>query len=48
LDILPNLFSSVPYFLRPLVDSSLTLSTVLAVVLNQVFRIAKVQVQISE
>lgn len=35
LDIQPSLFAGVPYFLRPLVDSSLTLSTVIAVILNQ-------------
>jgi NCS2 family nucleobase:cation symporter-2 len=40
-DILPSLFINVPYFLRPLFDSSLTLSTILAVILNQVFRIGK-------
>jgi NCS2 family nucleobase:cation symporter-2 len=39
LDILPSLFATVPYYLKPLVDSSLTLSTVLAVVLNQFLRI---------
>ena len=39
LDVVPSLFASVPYFLRLLVDSSLTLSTVLAVVLNQVLRL---------
>ncbi len=39
LDVVPSLFASVPYFLRPLVDSSLTLSTVLAVILNQVLRL---------
>ncbi len=38
LDIQPSLFADVPYFLRPLVDSSLTLSTVIAVVLNQLLR----------
>lgn len=38
LDILPSLFATAPYFLRPLVDSSLTLSTVIAVVLNQILR----------
>jgi len=41
LDVLPSLFLDVPYFLRPLVDSSLTLSTVLAVIINQIFRIKK-------
>ena len=40
LDILPSMFHGVPYFLRPLMDSSLTLSTVLAVILNQVFSIS--------
>ncbi len=39
LDMVPSLFASLPYFLRPLVDSSLTLSTVVAVVLNQVLRL---------
>ena len=39
LDMLPSLFAGVPYFLRPLVDSSLTLTTVIAVVLNQLFRL---------
>jgi xanthine permease XanP len=39
LDVLPSLFAGVPYFLRPLVDSSLTLSAVVAVVLNQLFRL---------
>lgn len=38
LDMLPSLFAGVPYYLRPLVDSSLTLSTVMAVILNQVLR----------
>lgn len=41
LDMLPSMFAGVPYFLRPLVDSSLTLSTVLAVILNQLFNIGK-------
>lgn len=39
LDVLPSMFADVPYFLRPLFDSSLTLSTILAVILNQIFRI---------
>ncbi len=39
LDILPSLFVGVPYFLKPLVDSSLTLSTVIAVALNQLLRL---------
>ncbi len=38
LEILPALFAGVPYWLRPLASSSLTLSTVLAVILNQVLR----------
>jgi NCS2 family nucleobase:cation symporter-2 len=41
LDMLPSLFAGVPYYLRPLVDSSLTLSTVVAVVLNQLFRLGR-------
>lgn len=39
-EILPDLFQGVPYILRPLVDSPLTSSTILAVVLNQVFRVS--------
>ncbi len=39
LDILPSLYASVPSWLRPLSSSSLTLSTVLAVLINQVLRI---------
>jgi xanthine permease XanP len=38
LEILPALYVGVPGWLRPLASSSLTLSTVLAVVLNQVLR----------
>lgn len=38
-DILPSMFAGVPSFLRSFVDSSLTLSTVLAIILHQVFRI---------
>ncbi len=38
LDILPALYAGVPNWLRPLASSSLTLSTVLAVVLNQMLR----------
>lgn len=38
LDILPSMFSGVHPFLRPVVDSSLTLSTVIAVLLNQLLR----------
>jgi len=41
IDMLPSLFAGVPYFLRPLFDSSLTLSTILAVILNQLFSIGK-------
>ena len=44
LDMLPSLFAGMPYFMRPLVDSSLTLSTVIAVLLNQLLRLgAKIQ-----
>lgn len=38
LEILPALYAGVPGWLRPLASSSLTLSTVLAVVLNQILR----------
>lgn len=38
LDILPQLYVSVPAYLRPLFESSLTLSTVVAVVLFQLLR----------
>jgi len=39
LDIAPSLFADVPHFLRPLFESSLTLSTVMAVLLHQLLRI---------
>ncbi len=39
LDMVPSLFASLPYFMRPLVESSLTLSTIVAVVLHQVLRL---------
>jgi len=39
LDVLPEVYAFVPNLLRPLFASSLTLATVLAVVLHQVFRI---------
>jgi len=38
LDILPQLYVSVPAWLRPLFGSSLTLATVVAVVLFQLLR----------
>jgi xanthine permease XanP len=38
LEILPSMFAGIPHWLRPLASSSLTLSTVLAVVLNQLLR----------
>jgi len=41
LDILPSMFWGMPYFLKPLFDSSLTLSTVLAVILHQIFRLGE-------
>ena len=41
LEILPTLYAGVPGWLRQLASSSLTLSTVLAVVLNQVLRVQK-------
>jgi xanthine permease XanP len=43
LEILPALYTGVPDWLRPLASSSLTLSTVLAVVLNQVLRAKKME-----
>ena len=39
LDMLPDLYSHVTPWLRPLFESSLTLSTVIAVVLNQLLRV---------
>lgn len=41
LDLTPALFADVPRYLRPLFESSLTLSTMLAVILNQLFRLGK-------
>jgi NCS2 family nucleobase:cation symporter-2 len=41
LDILPALYVHVAPWLRPLFDSSLTLATVIAVVLNQIVRIGE-------
>ena len=41
LDILPALYAHVAPWLRPLFDSSLTLATVIAVVLNQIVRIGE-------
>lgn len=38
LDIIPGMYASVPVMLRPLFSSPLTLATVLAVILNQLFR----------
>ena len=40
LDMLPSLYATLPYYLHPLFSSSLTFSTVLAVVLNQILRIS--------
>lgn len=39
LDIAPSLFAGIPHFLRPLFESSLTLSTVMAVLLHQLLRV---------
>jgi xanthine permease XanP len=39
LEALPDLYAQVYPWLRPLFDSSLTLSTVLAVILNQLLRL---------
>jgi NCS2 family nucleobase:cation symporter-2 len=41
LEIVPDLYSGVPPWLRPLFESSLTLTTVLAVLLNQLLRTKK-------
>jgi NCS2 family nucleobase:cation symporter-2 len=41
LDLLPSLYTSVPTLIRPLFESSLTLSTVMAVFLNQVLRLGQ-------
>jgi len=41
LDLLPSLFVDIPHAIRPLFESSLTLSTVIAVFLNQVLRLGK-------
>ena len=41
LDLLPSLFVGIPHAIRPLFESSLTLSTVMAVVLNQVLRLGE-------
>ena len=38
LDIIPALYAGVPWWLRSLFESSLTLTTVIAVVLNQLLR----------
>jgi NCS2 family nucleobase:cation symporter-2 len=42
LDLLPSLFVGIPHALRPFFESSLTLSTVTAVVLNQVLRLGEI------
>ena len=39
LDIVPDLYAQLPSWLRPLLDSSLTLATVVAVALNQLLRL---------
>lgn len=38
-DIVPSVFSSVPLWLSPVFSSSLTISTIMAIVLNQVFNV---------
>jgi NCS2 family nucleobase:cation symporter-2 len=40
-DLLPGLYVGIPHDIRPFFESSLTLTTVLAVVLNQVLRLGK-------
>jgi NCS2 family nucleobase:cation symporter-2 len=42
LDLIPSLFIGIPHAIRPLFESSLTLSTVMAVVLNQVLRLGEI------
>jgi NCS2 family nucleobase:cation symporter-2 len=41
LSILPALYADLPYYLRPLFDSPLTLATVMAVLLNQFFALGR-------
>ena len=41
LDLLPTLYVGVPHLIRPLFESSLTLCTVMAVVLNQLLRLRR-------
>ena len=41
LDILPDLYSQVSPWLRPLFDSSLTFATIVAVILNRLLRLGK-------
>ena len=43
LDVLPALYANVNPWLRPLFESSLTLSTVVAVLLNQLLRLGGTQ-----
>ena len=42
-DVMPSVFAGVPYVLQPLFSSSLTLSTVLAVLLNQLLRFQEIR-----
>ncbi len=41
LDILPELYMHLPVWLKPIFSSSLTLATIMAILLNQLFRIRK-------
>jgi xanthine permease XanP len=41
LEILPSLYASFPGWLQPIFSSSLTLTTVLAVIFNQILRAKK-------
>jgi NCS2 family nucleobase:cation symporter-2 len=45
LEVLPDLYAQVPSWLRPLFDSALTFSTILAVILNQLLRLGGPQSQ---
>jgi NCS2 family nucleobase:cation symporter-2 len=38
-DILPDLYNYIPAWLKPMFSSSLTLSTVIAISLTQIFRV---------
>lgn len=43
LDMMPSLFTMIPHYLQPFLSSSLMVSTVLAVVMNQIMRIGSLR-----